>query len=34
MATLPFPPLVANLAVELAPTRVNLLAAGFVATPL
>ncbi len=33
-ATLAFPPLVANLALELAPVRVNLIAAGFVNTPL
>lgn len=33
-ATIAFPPLFANLALELAPTRVNLIAAGFVDTPL
>jgi NAD(P)-dependent dehydrogenase (short-subunit alcohol dehydrogenase family) len=33
-ATAAFPPLVANLALELAPIRVNLIAAGFVDTPL
>src|SRR5262249_60946852 len=30
----PSPPLIANLALELAPVRVNLIAAGFVDTPL
>ncbi len=33
-ATVAFPALVANLALELAPIRVNLIAAGFVDTPL
>ena len=33
-ATVAFPTLVANLALELAPIRVNLIAAGFVDTPL
>lgn len=33
-ATIGFPALVANLALELAPIRVNLIAAGFVDTPL
>ena len=32
--TAALPPLVANLALELAPVRVNLIAAGFVDTPL
>ena len=32
--TVAFPALVANLALELAPIRVNLIAAGFVDTPL
>ncbi len=34
IGTVALPALVANLAVELAPTRVNLIAAGFVDTPL
>jgi NAD(P)-dependent dehydrogenase (short-subunit alcohol dehydrogenase family) len=34
MATAAFPALVANLALELAPVRANLIAAGFVDTPL
>ena len=33
-ATAAFPTLIANLALELAPIRVNLIAAGFVDTPL
>ena len=33
-ATAALPPLIANLALELAPVRVNLIAAGFVDTPL
>jgi NAD(P)-dependent dehydrogenase (short-subunit alcohol dehydrogenase family) len=33
-ATVAFPTLIANLALELAPLRVNLIAAGFVDTPL
>ena len=33
-ATVAFPTLIANLALELAPVRVNLIAAGFVDTPL
>ena len=33
-ATVAFPALIANLALELAPIRVNLIAAGFVDTPL
>ena len=33
-ATVAFPTLIANLALELAPIRVNLIAAGFVDTPL
>jgi NAD(P)-dependent dehydrogenase (short-subunit alcohol dehydrogenase family) len=32
--TVAFPTLIANLAIDLAPTRVNLIAAGFVDTPL
>jgi NAD(P)-dependent dehydrogenase (short-subunit alcohol dehydrogenase family) len=32
--TAAMPPLIANLALELAPVRVNLIAAGFVDTPL